>query len=72
MEKDRDTRGGGRNQTRQSGKSGVHAGSSYADLKNILGFSNRYTYEDVAEQVFRTVNMHGDLNLNAYKGLFIR
>ena len=45
---------------------------SYEDLKNILGFSNRYTYEDVVNQVTKTVNMYGDLNLTNFKSLFIR
>ena len=45
---------------------------SYEDLKNILGFSNRYTYEDVADQMMRNISLHGDLNLNNYKTLFIR
>ena len=45
---------------------------SYEDLKNILGFSNRYTYEDVSDQMMKSINLHGDLNLKNYKALFIR
>ena len=45
---------------------------SYEDLKNILGFSNRYTYEDVCDKILQQINLHGDLNLNSFKSLFIR
>ena len=45
---------------------------SYEDLKSILGFSNRYTYEDVADQMTKTITMHGDLNLTNFKNLFVR
>jgi len=37
---------------------------SYEDLKQILGFSNRYTFDDVSTLLVRHIQLHGDLNQN--------
>ena len=35
---------------------------SYSDLKEILGFSNRYTFDDVSSLLVKHIQLHGDLN----------
>ena len=45
---------------------------SYADLKGILGFSNRYTFEDVSSLLVRHIQLHGDLNSQQFCNLFKR
>ena len=45
---------------------------SYADLKQILGFSNRYTFDDVSALLVRHIQLHGDLNASQFATLFKR
>ena len=45
---------------------------SYADLKAILGFSNRYTFDDVSSILVRHIELHGDLNGTQFANLFKR
>ena len=35
---------------------------SYADIKQVLGFSKRHEFEDVNQQLSRHISLHGDLN----------
>lgn len=45
---------------------------SFDDLKQILGFSNRYTFDDVSTLLVRHIQLHGDLNNHQFGNLFKR
>lgn len=41
-------------------------------MKAILGFSARYTFDDVSQLLVRHIQLHGDLNASQFAALFKR